>query len=442
MAIPSSISVSPVASLASAQLDVLSLHLGQVIEAEVVSLPSISEAVLAIKGQALQALLAATLAPGATVQPGQTVTLKVLSGASTDQQGKPTLPQLQVLTGEEAANAKTSQTAISNLPLDVTVGGKLPATGQPAPQPTIADIIRTAIGAAATQQNSLAPLYANLAALGQARLPPALREVVDRLLDTRLSPDDPDLPKSLAKAFSNSGVFLEAHLTESGQGGAVAEDIKSLLLELKQQLSILAEPETGISAEARARPPLRGEAPLGQPASQPSIEPDAPLAKIAAVLRPETEAAIARIELSQYASINSSDAQPARAQTSPQWTFEIPIALNPQQTVMAQFQLVHERPEGDASSVAAEGERSWKVRFSVDTAENGPVQAQVSLRGGAVSIFLSADRPETVQRFQSELPDLVDALQAVALQLETVQCLAAAPRPVTTPAGSLMNVRT
>ncbi len=235
---------------------------------------------------------------------------------------------------------------------------------------------------------------------------------------------------------------MEAQLAEGEPAGA-AEDIKTLLLSLRSELEILDPSPLAVPSEARARPPLRGEAPLGQPAAEASLDPQAPLGRIVAALRPETEAAIARLELAQYASINGPENGQAAARDAPQWTFELPIALGPQQTAIAQFQLVHERPEQDEEGGGWEpAQRSWKIRFSVETAEDGQVQAQVGLRAGMVSVFLSADRPETAQRFQQTLPDLVSALQAAALDLETVLCLAAVPRPVSTPAGSLMNVST
>jgi hypothetical protein len=104
-----------------------------------------------------------------------------------------------------------------------------------------AQVVQTAIQAAATRQDSAAPLLANLdAILREPNLPPDLRAAASRVaaLATPLAPDSP-LP-DIARAFSQSGVLLEARL---GADPALPPiDWKAALVGLKAVVERLAAP--------------------------------------------------------------------------------------------------------------------------------------------------------------------------------------------------------
>lgn len=99
-------------------------------------------------------------------------------------------------------------------------------------------VVLTAAQAAATEQQSLAPLFANLGAVtSAATLPPKLQHAIAEVLaqQTRLDPklDGADIKQ----AFEKSGLFLEASLAAGTVApGAGAPDLKAALIVLRQAL--------------------------------------------------------------------------------------------------------------------------------------------------------------------------------------------------------------
>ncbi len=96
--------------------------------------------------------------------------------------------------------------------------------------------VSTAAQAAATQQGSLAPLFANLGAAAASNgLPPKLQQAVAQLLAQRTSLDQNLTGGEVKNAFQKSGLFLEASLA-SGSPPAGIPDLKAALIVLRQTL--------------------------------------------------------------------------------------------------------------------------------------------------------------------------------------------------------------
>ena len=91
---------------------------------------------------------------------------------------------------------------------------------------------------AASKQDGLAPLFANLEAVAGAKaLPPNLQAAVTQLLAQRTSLDPHLTGEAVKNAFQKSGLFLEASLASGPAAPAGgAPDLKAALIVLRQTL--------------------------------------------------------------------------------------------------------------------------------------------------------------------------------------------------------------
>jgi hypothetical protein len=127
-----------------------------------------------------------------------------------------------------------------------------PAVAAPANQltPQQALAVSTAAQIAATQQTSLAPLFANLGvAATLSSLPAPVQLAVAQLLAQRTSLDQNLTGADVKQAFQNSGLFLEAHLASGSVPSAATPDLKAALIVLRQ---VLVTSLTGATAAPSA----------------------------------------------------------------------------------------------------------------------------------------------------------------------------------------------
>lgn len=141
------------------------------------------------------------------------------------------------------------------------------------------------------------------------------------------------------------------------------------------------------------------------------------------VVRQETEAALARMLLSQYASLGpeaEAAGRPAgqeRAQP-PQWTFELPIVARGE-TGIAQFRI--ERDErGRSGRDGKPAAPVWRVRFAFDLEPFGAIHALLSLQGEHLSVGLWTERVEAAAQLGAEVGLLRDALEAARLTVDEI----------------------
>jgi hypothetical protein len=145
--------------------------------------------------------------------------------------------------------------------------------------PAQALAVAAAVQTAATRQNSLVPLFANLdAAARSALLPPHLQQAVAQMLALRPKLDQNLGAGDIKDAFQNSGLFLESSLASgyAAPSSTGVPDLKAALFVLRQTLQSLgvAIPE-GAASPAAALPPHLArplQATTGipvEPASQP-----------------------------------------------------------------------------------------------------------------------------------------------------------------------------
>ena len=334
--------------------------------------------------------------------------------------------------------------------------GTSPAAAPPAATPKAA--LNQAVREALATQSGMAPLFANLAALSgsplAASMPNAVLQVAAQLMGLRLSADGSVSGESVKKAVTQSGLFLEKSLAGTTTGTQPATppggDMKASLLMLRSLLQSWLGADgddTALQAlaanAALSRPaaPKRGALPEGQRPASATLDASGGADKAQAAgrhLLDQTEAALSRLRLSQFASRSeSSDAAVHRASAgNPQITLDIPIALG-KETAVAQFTVERDGKEAGRDD---EINAAWRVRFAVDMEPLGPVRALIAMRGEAVDVTLWAERPETAALFTSNVTDLRDGLARAEFRIDDVRCWAGKP-PEARKSGALVDKR-
>src|SRR4051794_11370618 len=106
---------------------------------------------------------------------------------------------------------------------------------------------------AATEQESLAPLFANLgAAASSGSLPPKLQQAIAQVLAQQTSLDQNLDGGDIKNAFQKSGIFLEASLAAGSVPSSSAPDLKAALIVLRQTL----QSALGADGATATKPPL------------------------------------------------------------------------------------------------------------------------------------------------------------------------------------------
>ena len=111
--------------------------------------------------------------------------------------------------------------------------------------------------AAVTEQDSLAPLFANLgAAVSSSNLPPKLQAAIAQVLAQQTSLDQNLDGGDIKTAFQKSGIFLEASLAAGSFPASGVPDLKAALIVLRQTLqSALGGNSPVATPSAPATPP-------------------------------------------------------------------------------------------------------------------------------------------------------------------------------------------
>jgi hypothetical protein len=186
------------------------------------------------------------------------------------------------------------------------------------------------------------------------------------------------------------------------------------------------------SLRATPQPPIAGGPTAGQPAVRAIVGPhDAPESLIQ-TLRQEAIGALARVQLSQAASVPRSDA-------ALRWSFEAPIAT-PDGTAIGQFEI--DRDGKGAAASKDETGPTWRARFSLDLSPSGPVHAEISLSGGRTRVVLMAEREDARLALASGQDALAAALAGENGGEAAVRVVSGAPRRPTPPAGQMLDKST
>ena len=318
------------------------------------------------------------------------------------------------------------------------------------------------LGPLLQRQDGLAPLFANLRALAQGTislalpktLPPAIQQVLAKAV-----PAERQAPSAarLQEAFQASGLFLDmrqvAALPAPRRGDLKADlqTLRETLLPIVDALSpdpkasrhehgsvpgADQQTDSAINDQTARLAPPRRDGPLApQPAVEPSLTPgEKPLA-IAETLLDQTEAALDRIRLTQYASLPLEPARQDGTQPAQRWLAEIPLAFQ-QGITMLPLQVERDAPRRDAQGVTPP---IWRIRFALDIEPMGPLQGVVTLQGRDVGVLIWAEREETSQLLRGAAPGLEGALLDADFASGAIDIHTGQPRVMQPTAGQFLD---
>jgi hypothetical protein len=262
-----SITVNPTVPVIAAQgaAPDLVLQPGTVVDAEVLKLLSDNLVRIAISSLSIDVLSEVPLAAGQTLQLAVSQTEAGI--------------RLAIVGQGTAATSADAITLAPATPVDAAANPPPPAAA-PASNP-LTPLQRAAVSAAAqsaaTLQESLAPLFANLAVVATSNaLPPKLQQAVTQVLAQQTSLDQNLTGSDVKNAFQKSGLFLEAALASAPAAPATGiPDLKAALIVLRQTLLSSLGAGNGSAAPVTAvQQPVAPAAP-GTSAADPASPPHA-----------------------------------------------------------------------------------------------------------------------------------------------------------------------
>ena len=265
------ISINPVLPVLAAQeaggvAPELVLQPGSVVNAQVLKVLSADLVRIAI------ASLSIDVATEIPLQQGQNLQLAVM-------QTKDGIRLAMVGQGGDAAGASADAVTLSPDALaDAAVNRPAIVSPKSVLTPLERAAVSTAAQAAVTEQDSLAPLFANLgAAVSSSNLPPKLQAAIAQVLAQQTSLDQNLDGGDIKTAFQKSGIFLEASLAAGSVPASGVPDLKAALIVLRQTLqsalggnATAATPATPAGAP-QAAPPQAAAASLA-PSSSPNLD--------------------------------------------------------------------------------------------------------------------------------------------------------------------------
>ena len=248
----------PLVAAQGATADVV-LQPGSVISAKVLQVLGNDQVKISIAGQSLDVLSQVPLQAGQTLQLQVSQTQDGIALAVVSQQGGASASQ-------GVPNSGTASIAGDTVTLAPgAVANVLPATpANIANQLTALETsaVSAAAQTAATQQTSLATLFANLGvAAGLTGLPPQVQQAVVQVLAQQTGLNQGLTGDDIKQAFQTSGLFLEASLASgSVPSSSAVPDLKAALIVLRQVLttslgSAPVTPGTSATQSAPATPP-------------------------------------------------------------------------------------------------------------------------------------------------------------------------------------------
>jgi hypothetical protein len=226
--------IPPAATRDATTADIV-LQPGSVINARVLQILGNDQVRIAIGGQAIDVLSQVPLQAGQTLQLQVSQTANGIGLAVVGQQGG-TDPSQGLASATATLDAVTLALDAAGIAA-LAAPGTTPTNSQLTALETLA--VSLAAQGAATQQTSLAPLFANLdVATRLAGLPPQVQPAVAQVLAQRTSLDQNLTGSDIKQAFQTSGLFLEASLAAgSALPSNAPPDLKAALVVLRQVLT-------------------------------------------------------------------------------------------------------------------------------------------------------------------------------------------------------------
>ncbi|MEM9631824.1 MAG: flagellar hook-length control protein FliK [Pseudomonadota bacterium] len=295
----------------------------------------------------------------------------------------------------------------------------------------------------AEQQAGLSGLFTqigNLAAAqssGKVSVPDPVVKAMQQILGLRLNSIQPLNGNDLQQAVRLSGQFRESQAFQSsGVQPTALPDLKSALLSFKALLQRFgAEAEISRPANQPA-PPSRHGTPQGQ-VQQPTggyVSSNAQQ-NLQSLLK-ETDAALARLRITQLANTGLIAEEGSHASSRPaDIVVELPLSLGHETAVM-QMQIGR---DGGGRDDEEDGEPAWRLRFALDLTATGPLEAAISLRGGGTYASLWVDRKETYDNLNSVRETMEAAFADAGLDLQEFRLIRGLPPKTAARYGALID---
>lgn len=299
------------------------------------------------------------------------------SGARPTSPAVPTAPTGGVVpTGSTVVPAGTVPTAgATTTPLPATPGGPLPTA-------TTAGAAGTPLPAAPPQQTVAAPPTS----AGQTA-----------------SPNTATTPTTTARGLQASTPLPPTAAAPTGVTGITGAPAGPLGAAPALIANVVLTPPA---------PPMRGQAPLPQAAVQATLQALDPATTLRAELQAQAEAAVARMQLTQLASL------PQDKDSGLEWLFDLPIRRG-ENTDAWSLQV---RRDGGQGKDEANRAPSWTVQLAFDLPGLGPMQARVMLRGEQISTWFWATQAQTVPFLDQHLHELRKELESAGLEVAELSC--------------------
>lgn len=444
------------------------LTAGKTLLATLLALDGEGGATAQVGGEKFSLVLAGPQARAASLQPGATLLLRI--DAPEQQGGAPRATLLEVRPPRTPAAASTAQAqsgsdTAETGPLQPAAGALAPPQPAAASQPSTSASPRALagplLGPALANQDSLAPLLANLRSLAGGEvalvLPKPLLGLIQNLL-AQVVPAERGAPTAdaLRGAVARSGVFLEARQAQ-GQPASPQGDLKAGLQALREALAPLVErltdapaskavatsrpndatpAEAGPDLSARPAAPRRDGPLVAQAPAEPSLSAGDTALTVTRTLLEQTDAALDRLTLTQFASLPQDSARldPGQGQGQ-RWLTELPLAFQQGATIMP-LRIEKEPERREAGGVDGP---LWRVRFALDVEPMGPLQGVVTLQGRKVGVTLWAEREETSRMLRGAAPDLEAALVVARFENGVVDIHTGQPRVMQATAGQFLD---
>jgi Flagellar hook-length control protein FliK len=199
------------------------------------------------------------------------------------------------MVGQGADAGSLSADAVTLSPEALIDGAANPPTSTAAPKNVLTPLERIVVSAAAQtaarEQQSLAPLFANLGAVAASGdQPPKLQQAIAQVLAQQTSLDQNLDGGDIKTAFEKSGLFLEASLASGTvpSAGSVP-DLKAALIVLRQTLQSLGTTEAAATTVAQTTVEILPS----RTAATPSLVPSAPDLDVQEILLPQARVPVA-----------------------------------------------------------------------------------------------------------------------------------------------------
>ncbi len=267
--------IQPVAAPSAPIAAGIVLQPGSVITAQVLQFLGNDQVRIAISGQAIDVQSQVPLQAGQTLQLQVSQTATGIGLAIVNQQGGASASQgpagAAATTLDSVTLAPEAAASVAALATPATVA----TNTQLSPVETLA--VTLAAQTAATQQTSLAPLFANLGVAAGLVLPPQVQQAVAQVLVQQTNLNQNLTGNDIKQAFQTSGLFLEASLASgSVLPSNASPDLKAALIVLRQALTTsLAGVTAAATPGAPAVASLTPQGAIQAAAQQASASPDA-----------------------------------------------------------------------------------------------------------------------------------------------------------------------